>query len=339
MRSQNNNSVAALQYASERLDRTVLVLGGYGFVGRYTVKALQRHGVHVLIGTRGLDGYTAKPMERYISLHQALTADSWNETLKGVDVVINTVGILRKRRGESFDAVHHLAVDALARACKAHDIPLIHVSALGIDGKVHNANTVSKLLGEKAIIDSQCAGAIVRTSVVDAPDGFGSGWLHRVANWPVWLIPAGATSLLSPIDASDAGEALARLALRESDKPLERVEIGCGENFTLHTYLAKLRHSEQLHLSKPLFTIRVPQTIARVSAYIFDLLHITPYSIGHHELLEYDNIPAYNQLPTLLGRMPTPIGARSKPNTGCIELGENSEDSADSIFETSLADG
>ena len=88
MRTQDNNSATALKHASERLNRTVLVLGGYGFVGRYTVKALQRHGVHVLIGTRGLDGHTAKPMERTICLHQALSTDNWNETLEGVDAII-----------------------------------------------------------------------------------------------------------------------------------------------------------------------------------------------------------------------------------------------------------
>lgn len=48
--------------------------------------------------------------------------------------------------------------------------------------------------------------------------------------------------------------------------------------------------------------------IARFFAHLFDVLHITPYSIGHHELLEADNVPADNQLQRILGRAPTRLG-------------------------------
>ncbi len=304
-------------YNRDRKPPTVLVLGGYGFIGRYVIDALKRHPTKAIIGTRDLRNTAdAATSVRLVRLQQCLTPVSWGKTLSGVDVVINTVGILREREGETYEAVHHLAVGALAKACKQHSIPLVHVSALGIDGPVRNDYSVSKLRGENAIINSGCVGAVVRASVVDAPDGYGSGWFHRLAQWPIWLMPAHATRLLSPVKATDLGEALTLLAIRLAEKneqkptvgPAEMIEVGCGEVFTLEEYLRKLRNNRRPCPREPLVTLRIPEKAAKACADIFDRLNLTPYSSGHHELLKFDNIPHTNQLPAILGRKPGPIG-------------------------------
>lgn len=301
-------------YARDIKTPTVLVLGGYGFVGRYTVDALERHSATAILGTRGLrNNADCKTKDRQVRLQENLTVNSWNTALSGVDAVINAVGILRERKGETFEAVHHLAVAALATACKQRSIPLVHVSALGIDGPVCNEFSTSKRRGEYAIFSSGCTGAVVRASVVDAPDGYGSGWFHRVAQWPIRLLPAHATRLISPIKAVDLGDALALLAIRfsthTSTAETRLIEVGCGEVFTLEDYLSKLRINHRLRPREPLLTLRISEKIARACADIFDRLNLTPYSSGHHELLKFDNIPSTNQLPAILGRKPEPIGS------------------------------
>ena len=316
-----------MSYTRDTKQPTVLVLGGHGFIGRYAISALKRHSAMPIIGTRGLrnTAHTATTV-RSVRLHQCLTTDSWDRALSGVDAVINAVGILRERKGETYEAVHHLAVGALARACKQHSIPLVHVSALGIDGPVHNEFSATKRRGEDEIFDSGCAGAVVRASVVDAPDGYGSGWFHRVAQWPIWLLPAHATRLMSPVKATDLGDALALLAIRHAKQnkknnqkpttgPAELVEVGCGEVFTLEEYLCKLRIKQKAYLPEPLFTLRIPEKIAKACADIFDLLNLTPYSSGHHELLKFDNIPNTNQLPAILGHKPGSIGLATKDSS------------------------
>ena len=210
----------------------------------------------------------------------------------------------------------------------------MHVSALGIDLSVHNEFSLSKLRGEQAIASSGCRASIVRASVVDAPDGYGSGWFHRVAQWPLRLLPAGAVKRLSPIVASDLGEALSLLALRllattqsgdglgtaaiHAGKSCRVYEVGCGEQFDLDGYLQRLRRTSTfggaffgraLAGNRPWITLRIPSGLARLAALIFDRLNLTPYSIGHHELLENDNIPKINALPLILGRPPKPIVA------------------------------
>lgn len=291
---------------------TVLVLGGYGFIGRYTVDALKTLKLNVLIGSRRCSN-SANP-DRQVKLHESLTTVAWTDVLRNVDVVINCVGILRERRNETYEAVHHLAVASLALACAANAIPLIHMSALGITGPVKNRFSLSKLRGEQAIIATGGQSVIVRASVVDAPDGYGSSWFHRLAQWPVWPLPAGARHRLCPISAVDLGEALATLALKlfkQTTSPAkpEIVELGCCEAFTLESYLQRLRQDDCPSGVSPLLIVRIPQSMAKAFAIICDYLHLTPYSAGHHELLESDNLPAMNLLPQLLGREPTRISA------------------------------
>ena len=286
---------------------TVLILGGYGFVGRYTAAALRAKGAHVVIGTRG--GRPAnRQSERRVRLHEAIRAADWRKTLDGIDAVINCVGILRERKGETFMAVHHHAVVALASACAERSIPLVHMSALGIT-QAKNTYTFSKLLGEQAILNGGCSAFIVRTSVVDAADGYGAGWFHRVAQWPVWPLPKGATKYLSPTRAPDLGLALATLALQllnnpDHLKPARILETGCGEWFTLESYLKRLRQKHRV----PAIVVRIPQSISRLFALLCDRFHLTPYSIGHHDLLEHNNVPAVNHLPEIIQRLPEPIG-------------------------------
>ena len=308
----------------------VLILGGYGFVGRYVAAALRDESVQVLIGTRGgrqlatsvASGRSEDFDQRCLKFHHCLSIDDWQPLLHDVDIVINCVGILRERTDETFAAVHHEAVAALAESCEARNISLIHVSALGIDTPVCSEFSLSKLRGEQAIRDSGCHATIVRASVVDADDGYGSGWFRRVAQWPVFLLPGNATNLLSPVAASDLGDALAKLALDTLNAPYVEpacclLEVSAGENFTLKDYLLRLRKPTCLWGFKPLFVVRVPEALASLSAKLFDYFAITPYSTGHHELLQFDNVPVYNALPGILGRAPAPIGERLDTTPTC----------------------
>ena len=62
------------------------------------------------------------------------------------------------------------------------------------------------------------------------------------------------------------------------------------------------------HITKPWFILTVPSVIAKYFANVFDLLHLTPYSIGHHELLENDNYPQQNSICKILNRNPRSVG-------------------------------
>ena len=95
----------------------VLVLGGKGFIGRHAVAALRAAGAQVTIGTRKPNGISTELREEQHVLHQALSVAYWTKVAERFDVILNCVGILRQRFGETYEAVHHNAPRVIAEAC------------------------------------------------------------------------------------------------------------------------------------------------------------------------------------------------------------------------------
>lgn len=280
--------------------KNILVIGGYGYIGRHVVKHLQRRAQNVIIGTRKPKNNKAgKTNERQIALHKLKTVQQTETLLEGIDTVINAVGILRQRFNESYQQVHHQAVNLLAQACANTNTRLVHVSALGLNNPVKSRFLTSKLKGEHVIKQSNADWYIVRPSLVDGEGGFGAKWFRRVAKWPIHFAPDNAKGLITPINVDDLGEAIANIALKE-DKPKninKRIfELGGDQKYDLLGYLTALNGG----ISKISFL--VPAGLVRMLSHIFDVLHITPLSFGHYELLQRNNCPTNNSLKELLNR-------------------------------------
>lgn len=290
---------------------TVLVLGGGGFIGRHVVAALQAAGGRVVIGSRHPQRRARQqPVVgaeyREIRFEHMLDAGSWHEALADCDVVINCVGILRERGRETYRRVHHLAPAALAAACAARGLRLVHVSALGLDARVRSGFLRSKRDGEAALRASGADWRIVRPSLLDGEGGYGARWIRRVARWPIHVLPQDARGRIAVLDVGDLGEAIARLALaRVSDDDAREFDLGGLHARTLGEYLAAMR---RLHTDTPARQLAIPALLARLASHICDLLHVTPFSYGHWELLQFDNCPRHNRLPEVLGRAPREVG-------------------------------
>lgn len=281
----------------------VLVLGGTGFIGRHAVQSLLARGVATVIGTRDPAHALAKVPElaarcelRAAHLERLLTPEDWAPLLEDVDALINSVGILRQRWAETYDRVHHLAPGALAKACAQRGVRLVHVSALGLHAQARSRFLTSKLRGESAIRASGADYSIARPSLLEGEGGYGAYWLRMVARWPVYAIPSSAQGRLAIVQVTDLGEALAQLA-QLSGEQWRDADIGGGESLSLREHLARLRAMQGL---PPALVVTVPRWLARLVAHICDLLHFTPFSFGHYELLSRDNLPRDNRLPALL---------------------------------------
>ncbi len=280
----------------------VLVLGGRGFIGRHVVRALKARGHKVIIGSRGNPCGDAGM--RQVRMQHMTGVDTWTEVLHGIDAVVNTVGILRERFGETYDMVHHRAPATLAQVCAAQTIRLLHVSALGLSDDCRSRFLRSKLAGERAITLAGGMATIVRPSLVDGEGGFGAKWVRQVACWPVHVIPKDAVGKMAPIDADDLGAAIAILCeQRDNDAPRE-AELGGTAQLTMGEYLAAMRPPE----SHPVVSFSLPSWLARLASHMCDALHFSPYSFGHLELMRKDNLPRHNLLPELLGRSPRAVG-------------------------------
>jgi uncharacterized protein YbjT (DUF2867 family) len=274
----------------------VLVLGGRGFIGRHVALALRRQGEGVRISSRHEGRDRAQ-----IRLEAMGRPDDWLPALEGIDAVVNCVGILRERAGESYEAVHRHGPAALANACARVGVRLVHVSALGLAGARHGFMT-SKMRGEDAILAAGGDAVIVRPSLLDGVGGYGAVWIRAFARLPVHAVPAQAAGRIAPLDVMDLGLAIAALCRAAAGSFGPVVELGGPDEWTFDAYLAALRGR------KPAQVIRIPAACARAAAWLCDLLHVSPYSVGHLELLTRDNAPASNELARWLGRAPTVIG-------------------------------
>ena len=285
----------------------VLVLGGAGFIGRHAVAALLERQHEVIIGSRHpqraarrLPVHAHRCERRMVRLEQRLTPDAWQPLLANIDVVLNCVGILRQRGAETYEKVHHIAPAALADACSVGGVRrLVHVSALGLDQHVTSGFLLSKRHGEAALRARSFDTVIVRPSLLDGVDGYGAHWFRRVARWPVHFVPSSARGRVAPLDVDDLGAALAVLC--EIDHPPSReIELGGAEQMTIPKYLARLRAQQCGANARPATVIEVPHSIARAGSHVCDLLHVTPFSFGHLQLMQHDNVPRVNHLSRLL---------------------------------------
>ena len=111
---------------------------------------------------------------------------------------------------------------------------------------------------------------------------------------------------MAPIDVSDVGAAVAIIALAVDQPPADKLriyELGGQQTYRVLEYLRVLR-------GKPAkWQIEIPVWIARPVSHLFDLLHFSPFSFGHYQLLQFDNCPTINRIPELLGRAATPISS------------------------------
>ena len=295
--------------------RKVLVLGGNGFIGRHAVIALQSKEAEITIGSRfaqdalvNADQSIIKHQQVSLRLETLISSDSWLDTVSEYDVILNCVGILRQRPNESYQSIHNLAPAALALACSIKNVRLVHVSALGLCANAKSRFLTSKYNGEQGIKSSTSDWIIVRPSLLDGEGGFGAQWLRGVAKLPIFAVPTSAKGKIAAMTVDDLGEALAKLCLAPSTElnlSLSReFELGGEDLMGFEEYIRalRLRYSSSRALKIP-----IPSIFARLGAHFCDLLHFSPFSFGHWELLCKDNVPKNNRLPELLGREPTKV--------------------------------
>ncbi|PPD56620.1 MAG: hypothetical protein CTY10_03215 [Methylotenera sp.] len=278
----------------------VLVLGGNGFIGSNIVNSLNKLGAEVFVGGRNLINKSSVITVRMENMGKA---NKWIPLLNEFDVVINAVGILRERKGESYNDIHAKAPSALAKACAKLDIRLVHISAIGLSAQAKSGFIISKYLGEQSIIRNDANVVIVRASLLDGQGGYGARWFRRVACWPIQFVMQ-SEGLIAPLQVTDLADAVANLVVNKIKTP-NIIELSGVETMSIPDYLQLLR----LRMGKDrAIQINVPKSLVRLASHVFDMYALTPLSFGHFELMQGYNVPAINKLSFLLGREPQLVG-------------------------------
>lgn len=281
----------------------VLVCGSTGCVGSAVVRALQANGHRVVTAARGeRDGLTRLQFD----YAQPRTRDEWAQRLRerGVDAVVNSVGILMPSGRQTYERLHRDGpIELFEGAAKAGVRRVVQISALGVADDAFTASVpylVSKLRADQALAASGLEWAVLRPSMIFGPGSQSAALFATLASLPVVSLPGGGTQPLAPVHVHDVAACV--VTLLESPGPLGSVfELGGPQTVSyremLQAYRTRLGFGAALWLP-------LPMALVQATAALAEALPQTVLSRDTMRMLQRGSVPHRNAVPALLGRAP-----------------------------------
>lgn len=277
----------------------ILVFGGAGALGSAIASELRNCGHAVT--TAGRSGCDVAVDFRFDTTPLAFEA-----LVKGVDVVINAVGLLIERDDNRFDTVHVQAPAALFAACaKARVARIVHISSLGVGTGLAGRYMASKLAAEDALKSGKVDYVIVRPALLVDEACPSTRLFKFLASLPVIALPGlwhPGTSRLAPIQVHDVALAVAHLC--EHPKALRRtVELAGPQTLSYRDMLAAYRSAAGKGAA---LWLPLPWWLMKLTALMAQHLPQTVFSIDTLRMLQAQCEPKHNAAPAWLGRLPEP---------------------------------
>lgn len=244
-----------------------LVTGAYGFIGREIVAALQREGWTVIGAGRDLDvGRRILPDIEWVAcdFNEDLDAALWAERLKGIDAVVNCVGILQGTSSDDAERIHGKATIALfeGSAAAASVRRIVHISAVSAEADVATSYARSKAKADAALAQLDANWLIVKPSLVIGRGSYGGTSLMRgLAGLPFVLpLPGEGQERFQPIAADDLARGIALLV--GEDQPARTTLYAAGPETVsvrdiLVAYRAWLGFAKAHEVAVPLKLLRL----------------------------------------------------------------------------------
>ena len=267
----------------------VAVFGGAGFVGRYAVKRLAARGVRVRVACR--DPERAKFLKPAGAVGQIVPVqanlrypDSVRSAVRGVDAVVNCVGILAPRGAQGFEAVHVRGARTIAEAAREAGA-LVHLSAIGADPESRSAYARSKAAGEAAVREVFPEAVILRPSLVIGPeDEFFNRFAMLARFLPALPLVDGGRTRFQPVVVGDVAEAV----VAGLDRRGGTYELGGPATYTF----AELMELMLAETGRRRLLLPVPSRAMRLPAAVMQFLPGAPVTPDQLEMLGTDNVVA-----------------------------------------------
>ena len=294
----------------------VLVLGGSGFIGRHLLNALAARAIKVTVPSRRRE--RAKHLITLPTV-QVVESDILSQgelarLARGKQAVVNLVGILHGRRGRAdergpnnygpdFARAHVEVAQAAVSACRAAGVRrLVHVSAIGAEGRAPSEYLRSKGIAEQAVLAAQDLDVTVyRPSVVFGPeDQFLNRFAMLVRLFPVIGIPC-PDARFQPVYVGDVARAVVD-TLDEPETYGKRYDLAGPREYTmreLFEYVCAVTGRRRI-----LFGL--PDWIASMQA---RFLELSPVPIMSRDNLRSMEVPSVTSEPFPFGVQPQPLEA------------------------------
>jgi uncharacterized protein YbjT (DUF2867 family) len=176
----------------------ILVLGASGFIGGHTAAALRAAGHEVVPGK--------------VDFTRALRPQDWLAALRGMDAVVNAVGIIREHGRRTFNTLHYDAPRALFDACVSAGVRrVVQISALGADEGARSRFHRTKRGADEYLAALDLDWAIVQPSLVFGEDGKSARLFALLASLPFTPLPGNGRQAVQPIHVDDLTEVIVKL--------------------------------------------------------------------------------------------------------------------------------
>lgn len=283
----------------------ILVCGACGFIGSAVCARLAAQGHAVLRGVRRVQG----PGDVAIDYGRDLQPAAWRERLRGVDAVVNAVGIISEYGTACFEAIHARAPAALFAACAEAGVRrVVQVSALGA-GNGDTPYFTSKRAADEALLALPLEWTILRPSLVFGPGGASAAMFCQAASMPLMVTPALGGARFQPVHVDDLAQAV--LAALDPATPARRVvdvagRDAVGYDAMLATYRAAMGLA-------PAPLLHIPAPLMACAAWVAGRIPGLPLTPDNWRMLRAgsalapDDRHAPAALRTLLGRAPRAI--------------------------------
>ena len=297
----------------------IYLTGASGFIGQGLARSLNKRGHAVICGMhRALPTFESASCAGFETVDFAADIEpaSWLERLRGVEIVVNAVGLIRERENQRFDALHsHAPIALFTAAVSAGCRRIVQISALGADEHAWSRYHLSKKAADDFLATLPLDWVIVRPSLVYGPGGQSARLFTTLASFPWIPLPGRGEFEVQPILLDDLVEAI--VALIETPTQLRRIVPLVGPHpLRFVEFLARLRQAMGL---RPTRFIRVPRVLMYAAA---RLLAFMPSSILDRETLDMlfrGNTADTSPTRELLHREPRSVQAFLPAETASLE--------------------
>jgi NADH dehydrogenase len=314
-----------------RGERSVLVTGASGLVGRHACRELVRRGwrVRALVrdrarAQRALAGTRVELAIGDLRDHAALAS-----ALRGVDAAVHLAAIAIERPGASYEAVNSDATLGILDAARTAGVErLIYMSQNGASSASPYRFLRSKGIAEDRVRESGLAWTVFRPSVIFGPEDEFVNVLARLVRLSpvIYLLPGGGTARFQPVYVEDVARAVG-VALDNPDTAGASFALGGPEALTLREMVRRVlvaMETKRLLVGVPVPFIRPLVAVAQrvlpnppVTTALLDLLAldntiagaspwpelgITPAPFTPHRLAYLKRISASDALRSMLRR-------------------------------------
>ena len=272
-------------------EKNCLIFGGSGQIGRHLIRKLTKNNYRVTVVTRNIHqkSYIVKTQANagYIDIVEANIFDETKirKLFENANICINLVGILfEKKRGNTFKNIHSIFPSLLAKLSKEYKLDhFIHLSALGINVAEDSKYAISKLEGEKNIIDNFPLATILRPSVVySVDDNFTTTFMTLLRRLPFFPLYYNGRTKFMPIHCSDLTDVILYVISNKIYSNI--IECVGPETISLKDILINLQNL----INKKRLLIPFPLFLANLQ--LFQLLPQPLITKDQIRLLKYDNI-------------------------------------------------